>query len=486
MAELRVTSGGVAAETGALLEQSLRLQHAGSVFAEAGRGLGLTAWRLRGAGGASAVAADRVEAARARCTAAAEESRRLGEALRTAAGNYGSTEQQSSAAVEALAALLAGRLGRVAPYLLALGAGPGTLGLLLAGVGARIVAPWVLLAGAAVLADPGRRRAVIEGLAALGPRLLSDTATVTTIRLAVQSSDDLLLGWAQLPEPVRLLLAEQGLDLVDPRSTAGAVVLGAGILGLLRETPVRLSPPRREPAVRAVTVEERIGRIPPASEGEQIRVERFRGPDGERRFELYIGPTLSASLRTGEEAFDPASIMHGLAGFDPGALRAVEQSLAQAGARPGDAVVATGYSQGGEIAALLAERGDYDVQGLLTVGAPVANIDVPAATTWVALQHDDDALAGAGGDFGETRAVLVERTALSEDFPFGEELFPAHDLGRYGETAALADGHDDERLRAALAGFDAFGAGTSEREAFTFRARRVDDGGAALSARARG
>ncbi|MET0162905.1 MAG: hypothetical protein ABW204_09650 [Microbacteriaceae bacterium] len=475
MAELRVTSGGIAAETAPMLEQALRLQRAAGRLAESGRGLHGASGTLRAMGGATAVAANRIDEARTRCTAAAEEAHRIAEALRAAAGNYGAAEQGSSAAVTALAAMLAGQLGRVAPFLLALGAGPGRVAGLLAAVAAGQAAPWVLIAAAITLSDPERRRDVLAGLEAIGPKVLSDPSVVAALRLAVQSSDDFLMGWAQVPGPVRQLVGEQGLGLVDARDTAAWLLGVGGAVGLLRETPVAVAQQRTQTVAPARTIEERVGRIPYEGDGNQIRVERFADAGGEPRFEVYIGPTLSASLETGDEPFDPASIVSMIAGADAGSLRAVEQALADAGARPGDPVLATGYSQGGQIAAALAEQSDFDVQGILTVGAPAANIAVPEETTWLALQHDDDWLAGAGGEPGEQRAIVVERTALPEGFAFGGDAAPAHDLDRYAETAAMADRHGDATLGAAVAEFEAFGASASSREATTYRARRVEE-----------
>lgn len=469
-----MTAGGVAVETGALLDQSLRLHRAAGLLASNGSALAVAAARLRDAGGAATAAAGRVEEARSRSVAAAEEAHRIAEALRAAAGNYGSTEQGSSAAVTALAAMLAGQLGRVAPFLLALGMGPGRIAALLAAAAAGQAVPWVLLAGTAVLADPERRRDVLEGLEAIGPKVLADPAVVAAIRLAVQSSDDFLMGWAQLPGPMRQVLGESGLGLVDARDTAGWLLGVGGALGLLRETPVAVAARRTETVAPAVTVREHVERIPYAGDGEQIRVERFEDASGEPRFQVYIGPTLSAELRTGEEPFDPASIVGLVAGDHAGSLRAVEAALREAGARPGDAVIAVGYSQGGMVAAGLAEQSAFDVQGIITVGAPTANIAVPESTTVIALAHDDDGLAHAGGEPGLHHAVTVERSALPDGFAFGGDLFPAHDLGRYAETAGMADAHDDESLRAAIAEFEAFGASSEVREATTYRAVRVD------------
>ncbi len=469
-----MTAGDVAVETGALLEQSSRLHRAAGLLVSSGRELAAAGADLRSIGGPAAAAAGRVEEARSRCIAAAEEAHRIAEALRTAAGNYGSTEQGSGAAVTALAAMLAGQLGRVAPFLLALGMGPGRLAGLLAAVAAGHAAPWVLLAGAAVLADPDRRREVLAGLEAIGPKVLADPAVVAAIRLAVQSSDDFLMGWAQLPGPLRQVLGESGLGLVDARDTAGWLLGVGGALGLLRESPVAVAARRSETVAPAVTVQEHVERIPYAGDGEQIRVERFEDASGEPRFEVYIGPTLSAELRTGDEPFDPASIVGLIAGDHAGSLRAVEAALREAGARPGDAVVAVGYSQGGMVAASLAEQSEFDVQGIITVGAPTANIAVPESTAVIALAHDDDGLAHAGGEPGRQHGVTVERTALPDGFAFGGDLFPAHDLDRYAETAAMADAHDDERLRAAIAEFEAFGAASDVREATTYRATRVD------------
>ena len=135
----------------------------------------------------------------------------------------------------------------------------------------------------------------------------------------------------------------------------------------------------------------------------------------------------------------------------------------------------TGYSQGGLLAAQLAASGDYRVQGLITFGAPAGQVEVPASVPWVAIEHSDDLIPALGGTFASSDAILVRREAAG-DLTGSPHVFPANQLERYAETAALADGTYERRLRDATAAFDEWSQGTLRVTSTSYLGQRLPAG----------
>lgn len=145
---------------------------------------------------------------------------------------------------------------------------------------------------------------------------------------------------------------------------------------------------------------------------------------------------------------------------------AVADALAEAGARPGERVVLSGYSQGGIHAANLA--GDtrlsdsYDISYVLTLGSPVALAALPHATRALHLEDRQDMVPGTDGSSnpaGRNRVtVYFEGPDPSANLPnagFGQ----AHKLANYQDharelkdTPDLAIGESTAQLEILLAG----------------------------------
>lgn len=116
------------------------------------------------------------------------------------------------------------------------------------------------------------------------------------------------------------------------------------------------------------------------------------------------GMDIAGALPEGLNAVNPwdtAGIAEGMGFGSQQVSVAVSEALAQAGARPGDAVVFSGYSQGGIHAANLA--GDtrlsdtYDVAYVLTLGSPVALAAVPRTAKALHLEDRQDMVPGTDG-----------------------------------------------------------------------------------------
>lgn len=129
---------------------------------------------------------------------------------------------------------------------------------------------------------------------------------------------------------------------------------------------------------------------------------------------------------------------------------AVDEALRAAGADQDDALVLTGYSQGGLHAARIAadERiaGSYDVQGLLTIGSPTGEIRVPDSVEAVHLEHDEDLPAAADGRANPQAANRTTLTVSGYDealYPEGKDVMSGHAFENYAFHAALLDQDPD-------------------------------------------
>lgn len=213
-------------------------------------------------------------------------------------------------------------------------------------------------------------------------------------------------------------------------------------------------------------------RVPQGNE--QVRVERYRQPDGSDRFVVYVAGTRAPTGFGGPEPLDMASNVQLYTGERSASYDAVVQALRDAGAGEGDAVVAVGHSQGAAITSRLALEGEFDVQANVTFGSPV-QADLAGDVVNVTVRHSDDlvpALSGGGhpGSAGSPDSVVVERVA-DPDGSLHDLALGAHDMSAYVATAQLVDASDDPRLAGArdvIAGF----AGAAPAVVTTYRLRR--------------
>lgn len=117
---------------------------------------------------------------------------------------------------------------------------------------------------------------------------------------------------------------------------------------------------------------------------------------------------------------------------------AIDDALRQAGAGQGDALVLTGYSQGGMHAARAAAdpriAATYDVQGLMTIGSPTGEMAVPEGVETVHLEHEEDLPAAADGrpnPQGAHRATITVSGYREELYPEGRDLMSGHLFENY-------------------------------------------------------
>lgn len=224
-----------------------------------------------------------------------------------------------------------------------------------------------------------------------------------------------------------------GLGRSLPSGVAGAA---ASVLGPEHEVGaivLEVVPGNSGQVVQANTLEERIMRIPPPES--PIRVERYVDAEGRGETEVFIAGTGDWTMGTGSNPFDFESNVALVAGIPAASYIAVEMALKRSGVRPGDRVRFIGHSQGGLIAARMAESGRYTTTGLLTAGAPLGSLQIHGHYPAVSLAHTDDVVPRLAGASASTNSVGIGRHSGSD---FGD-LGGAHSLEAYAETAAQAD-----------------------------------------------
>ena len=213
---------------------------------------------------------------------------------------------------------------------------------------------------------------------------------------------------------------------------AGAILGPYKAQDTIRVHPAPMGP--RTPVAQATTVEERILRIPPSHT--PIRIERYAGDGGVVSTEVFIAGTSDWGVGHTSNPFDLESNIALVAGLGSASWVAVEMAMRRSGVKEGDRVTFVGHSQGGLIAARLAESGRYTTTGLITVGAPLGGTPVHGDYPAISISHTDDVVPPLGGRVEPTRSFGISRhsgAALGD-------VSDAHSVERYAETAAALDG----------------------------------------------
>ncbi|WP_166996919.1 hypothetical protein [Paramicrobacterium fandaimingii] len=335
-------------------------------------------------------------------------------------------------------------------------------------VGATIIAGPGLVA---LAATPGGRQAFSRVKSVLGanvagwlnahPDVARSPLAMLLVRGLVSGSDDTVKSALGMPPALSPLVN-------DPRLSVPGVAVGLGALGVrsLGESPVAATPGARSTVGAPTSISDLATRIPSSGSGSaQIRVEEYENGDS---WVVYVGGTVDMGVGGDDEAFDMESNLALMADADGGGYRAVEQAMSDAGIDPDDAVTIVGHSQGGLIAERVTQSGDYNVQTLVTFGAPSTGADLPDGVNAYAIEHSGDVIPALGGftDGGE-------RTVITGDAPPGGDWMSPHSMSGYEQTATQIDETFDPRfgpLQSAIDGIDGDGTRTD------YHATRVEAG----------
>lgn len=246
------------------------------------------------------------------------------------------------------------------------------------------------------------------------------------------------LAWG---EPAERALA-LGVSLMSGANLEGALgsnpighaakTIGGGI-PRVHEVVVSESSGKPVMAQAPQSVGDRVARIPETDN--PIRVERYVDSAGRAHSEVYIAGTHDWGMGTTEEPFDVNSNIALVAGIPAASLVGVQSAMTRAGIKHGERVTFTGHSQGGMIAARLAESGTYRTTGLVVVGSPTGTLSATGGYPVLALRHTDDVVPRLGGSDQGSGFTTIERASTS---PIGD-VVGAHKKSGYVQMARDLD-----------------------------------------------
>jgi len=252
------------------------------------------------------------------------------------------------------------------------------------------------------------------------------------------------------------LLAIVAWILGPPTVTRIVTAITAGVHApVLIETGVTVHQMDSRQVTEPVGLEDLIARIPRAGEGNsQLRIERYGGDPPV--YYVYIGGTIDAGIDPTGEPFDMSSNVEAIAGQNSASQRATVQAMRDAGIQSHDQVILVGHSQGGLIAARIAESEQFHVTEMVTVGAPIHAVPVPASTEVLALEHNEDIIpslsgvAVTGATLGAASSLTIARSVAGLPSEKGDTL-PPHNLSKYIDTGRALDRSADPAIKQAAA-----------------------------------
>ena len=257
-------------------------------------------------------------------------------------------------------------------------------------------------------------------------------------RATAEQERDRAMAWG---EPAERALA-LGVSLMSGATLEGA--LGSNPIGHAAETigggiprvhEVVVSESSGKPVMARApqSVGDRVARIPATDN--PIRIERYVDDAGRAHSEVYIAGTHDWGMGTTREPFDLNSNIALVAGVPAASLVSVQSAMARAGIQHGERVTFTGHSQGGMIAARLAESGTYRTTGLVVVGSPTGTLSATGGYPALALRHTDDVVPRLGGSEQGSGFTTIERASTS---PMGD-VVGAHKKSGYVQMARDLD-----------------------------------------------
>jgi hypothetical protein len=136
-------------------------------------------------------------------------------------------------------------------------------------------------------------------------------------------------------------------------------------------------------------------------------------------------------------------------------------------------VVLNGYSQGGLLASQVAASQNFNVQGVVTFGAPSGQIAIPASIPVLTVRNSEDLVPATSGYDINHNAVVVERPVFATSPVPSDWAVPAHRLSYYQQTAAVIDQAHSAQVRGVLDPLNRFGAGATRVDSTLWAATRV-------------
>jgi hypothetical protein len=396
---------------------------------------------------------------------AAGRAERIAAGVRAALGEYEHTEQAIVGIQHRLDEGLAGVIGaefRVFGWPMAI-----------------IAAGGVLAGGAIMGRSPYQLALTAQAFLKTHGRILTNSVSVGVIRRLAAAADGFGEGFLLIPPPIADALQSSGATGVS--SSANTVVGIGRAVGLFEPSAVSVRKTSSfefgKPAASLVDRSTSFPRPDADPNGEQIRIDRYIEPGKPDRFDVFIAGTATFDPITGTEPFDFQSDLAGVGQQPTASYQAVADALKQAGVSATSPVVFNGYSQGGLLASQLAASGDYNVHGVVTFGAPSAQVQLPASVPVLTVRNSEDLVPATSGYDVNPNAVVVERPAFANQSVPSDFAVPAHELGAYQQTAAVIDDSTSSEVRGVLDPLNRFGAGATRVDSTLWVATRDSPSG---------
>ncbi len=276
------------------------------------------------------------------------------------------------------------------------------------------------------------------------PDALSTAEGALAVRVLATQLDDFALGAAGRPATEAYRPGALGTDI----TTLAAIALAA--MGGARTGSMNVRPVGEAVTVAPDGLRSLGARIPSAvAGGPQLRIERY-GPVEAPRWIVYSTGTVDFGMN-GTTVFDLRADVAAIADRTAASTVAADRAMRDAGVGPADPVLLVGHSQGGLVVQQLAESDLWNIDGVLTFGAPAAPHlgEVPV----VAIEHSEDvvpAIVGFQPSHDGEAYANYRVDAMDGGTPVPDHVMPAHSMSMYEQSADRVEATGDAGVRAFL------------------------------------
>ncbi len=186
-----------------------------------------------------------------------------------------------------------------------------------------------------------------------------------------------------------------------------------------------------------------------------ILIEQYK-QGRQKLFVVYVPGTREQTILPTGDPFDLSDGVALLANPDSAAShQSVLDAMKREGIKTSDKILMVGYSQGGTIAGDIASgHHKFKPIGLVTFGAPIAQLDLPQRLPVLSVEHTNDIVPALSGKVNPLTSnwLTVEREVPVQ---LGESNLQAHRISEYVSTAGQIDTESNagvQRIRERILG----------------------------------
>lgn len=218
-----------------------------------------------------------------------------------------------------------------------------------------------------------------------------------------------------------------------------SLVIGAGsLLGWKLDSGVSVTSVSERKTLSPDSVTAILDRLWKVSESPMVGIDIFES-ENKRLALVYVPGTQSFSFGDSTNPLDMASNIEAMAGGNRAASeKAVIIAMEKAGITSSDEVIFVGHSQGGMVAGnLAANPGNYIAAGLITFGAPIAQLAIKKIPV-MAVEHVNDPVPNIAGKANPLRSnwVTIQRESSPNE---SKAILHSHSLKSYKNTTEEID-----------------------------------------------